>query len=140
MVKIPIFSSKSICRPRLKNTPFSPFQVYYRPDEVPIMVHEAVLAEQSPALAALMRGEMAESVAGESRWMDVDKGTFVRFAQFAYTGDYSISKGSTAQAVVEAESSSQEPRVLDGWGSSFAPRSSVAPPAPRTSALEPEDE
>jgi hypothetical protein len=45
-----------------------------------------------------------------------------------------------AQAVVEAESSSQEPRVLDGWGSAFAPRSSVAPPAPRTSALEPEDE
>jgi hypothetical protein len=40
-----------------------------------------------------------------------------------------------AQAVVEAESSSQEPRVLDGWGSAFAPRSSVAPPA-----LEPEDE
>lgn len=104
------------------------------------MVHEAVLAEQSPALAALMRGEMAESVASESRWMDADKGTFIRFAQFAYTGDYSISKGSTAQAVVEAESSSQEPRVLDGWGSSFAPRSSVAPPAPRTSALEPEDE
>ena len=63
------------------------------------MVHEAVLAEQSPALAALMRGEMAESAAGESRWMDVDKGTFVRFAQFAYTGDYSILKGSTAQAI-----------------------------------------
>ena len=63
------------------------------------MVHEAVLAEQTHALAALMRGEMAESVAGESRRMDLDKGTFVRFAQFAYTGDYSILKGSTAQAI-----------------------------------------
>lgn len=61
-----------------------------------------------------MRGEMAESVASESRRIDVDKGTFIRFAQFAYSGDYSISKGSTAQGVVEAESSSQEPRVLDG--------------------------
>jgi hypothetical protein len=107
------------------------------------VVYEAVLAEQSPALAALMRGEMAESVAGESRWMDVDKGTFVRFAQFAYTGEYSIPKGSIAQAVVEAESSSssQEPRVLDeefdeeypsAWlqpqPNPFAPRSSAEPP------------
>jgi hypothetical protein len=73
------------------------------------VVHETVLAEQSPALAALMQGEMAESVAGESRWMDANKGTFIRFAQFAYTGDYSILKGFTAQAVVKAESSSQEP-------------------------------
>ncbi|CZT13780.1 uncharacterized protein RAG0_17278 [Rhynchosporium agropyri] len=98
-------------------------------DEVPIVVHEAVLAEQSPALAVLMRGEMAESVAGESRWTDVDKETFIRFAQFAYTGDYSISKGSTARAVVEADSSSKEPLVLNG--SSLVPRSF---------ALEPEDE
>jgi hypothetical protein len=37
------------------------------------VVHEAVLAEQSSTLAALIRGEMAESVADESRWTDVDK-------------------------------------------------------------------
>jgi hypothetical protein len=43
----------------------------------------------------------------------VDKGTFIRFTQFAYIGEYSISKGSTAQAVMEAESSLQEPRVLE---------------------------
>ena len=65
-----------------------PFKFIIGPDEVPIVVHEAVLAEQSPALAAILRGEMAESVAGESRWMDVDKGTFIQFAQFAYTGYY----------------------------------------------------
>jgi hypothetical protein len=47
---------------------------------------------------------MAESVAGECRWIDVDKGTFVQFAQFAYTGDYSIPSCSIAQAVGEAES------------------------------------
>ena len=93
-----------------------------------------------------MRGEMAESEAGESRWIDVDKGTFVRFAQFAYTGDYSTSKGFIAQVVVEAESSwpPQEPRLLDeeypsAWQhpqpNPFAPRSSVPPlPAPPPSA------
>jgi hypothetical protein len=57
-----------------------PFTFIIGPDEVPIVVYEAVLAEQSPILATLMRGEMAESVAGEPRWMDVDNGTFVRFA------------------------------------------------------------
>ena len=94
------------------------------------MVHETVLAEQFPALAALMRGEMAESVASESRWMDVDKGTFVRTAQFAYTGDYSIPKGSTAQAVVEAEplSPPQEPRLLTGWASAWQPSPSAPEP------------
>ncbi|KAG9228376.1 hypothetical protein BJ875DRAFT_477644 [Amylocarpus encephaloides] len=81
------------------------FKFIIGPDEVPMVVHETVLAEQSPALAALMRGGMAESVAGECRWMDVDQGTFARLAQFAYTGDYSIPNGSTGQAVVEAKSS-----------------------------------
>ena len=111
------------------------------------MVHEAVLTEQSPALAALMRGEMAESVAGMSRWMDVDKGTFIRFAQFAYIGDYSIPKASIAQAVVEAKSSSpsREPLVLYGWQLLQPPpsaRSSFAPPPPRPppSAQDPDEE
>ena len=54
------------------------------------MLHEAALADQSPALATLMRGKMSESLAGEAKWKDVDRGTFTRFAQFAYTGDYSI--------------------------------------------------
>ncbi|XMA20292.1 hypothetical protein WAI453_013083 [Rhynchosporium graminicola] len=35
-----------------------------------------------------MRGKMSESLAAESRWEDVDTETFIRFAQFAYTGDY----------------------------------------------------
>ena len=93
------------------------------------MVHEAVLAEQSPALAALMRGEMAEGIAGASRWMDVTKGTFVRFVEFAYTRDYSVPKGFTeAQADAEATTSlpsQEEPRVLDdieaAWQSPQAP-------------------
>jgi len=49
-------------------------------DEVPIIIHEAAFANQSPELAALMRGEMSEGLASEAKWEDVDKGTFVRFA------------------------------------------------------------
>jgi hypothetical protein len=66
-----------------------PFRFIVDTDKVPITVHEAAVAQQSPALAALMQGEMSESIAGEARWEDVDKGTFARFIQFVYTGDYS---------------------------------------------------
>lgn len=33
---------------------------------------------------------MAESLAGEAKWTDVDRETFMRFIQFAYIGDYSV--------------------------------------------------
>jgi hypothetical protein len=54
------------------------------------VIHEAAFADLSPALATLMRGQMSEGLAGEAKWEDVDRGTFIRFTQFAYTGDYSI--------------------------------------------------
>ncbi|KAH6667258.1 hypothetical protein B0J14DRAFT_186701 [Halenospora varia] len=57
-------------------------------DAVPIVVHEAAVADQSPELTALTRGKMSEGLAAEARWEDVDKETFIRFAQFAYIGDY----------------------------------------------------
>jgi len=37
-----------------------------------------------------MRSGLSESEAGHATWEDVSKDTFVRFAQFAYTGDYSV--------------------------------------------------
>jgi hypothetical protein len=37
-----------------------------------------------------MEGVMLEGSAGQAKWEDVDMETFARFAQFAYTGDYSI--------------------------------------------------
>jgi hypothetical protein len=49
------------------------------------MVYEEALADQSTALTRLMRGEMLESLAGETKWKDVDKETFIRFTQFAYS-------------------------------------------------------
>lgn len=39
-----------------------------------------------------MRSEMLEGRAREVKWEDVDKETFIRFAQFACIGDYSIPK------------------------------------------------
>ena len=80
MPSYPVYSSSQELTPPSHRMLISrPFTFIISPNEVPIVVHEAVLIEQSPILAALMRGEMAESVAGEARWIDVDKGTFIRF-------------------------------------------------------------
>lgn len=67
-----------------------PYTFIVGADAVPITVHEATLADQSPGLKALMRTESSEGLAHKARWEDVYKETFMRFAQFAYLGDYSI--------------------------------------------------
>ena len=48
------------------------------------------MLQKSSALATLMQGEFSESIADEAKWDDVDKRTFLRFTQFAYTGDYKL--------------------------------------------------
>ncbi|KAH7420151.1 hypothetical protein BKA64DRAFT_690569 [Cadophora sp. MPI-SDFR-AT-0126] len=53
-------------------------------------VHEEAVAALSQPLHTLMRSGLEESEAGHATWEDVSKDTFVRFAQFAYTGDYSV--------------------------------------------------
>ncbi|KAK0105979.1 hypothetical protein ONS95_004488 [Cadophora gregata] len=62
------------------------------------MVSVAVVADKCPALDSLMRGEMSESLAGEAKWKDTGQGTFLRFIEFAYTGDYSIPQSSIVKA------------------------------------------
>jgi hypothetical protein len=81
---------------------------------VPIVVHEKAFADQSPELAALMRGEMSESLAGATKWEDVDQGTFVRFAQFVYIGDYS-----TPKMIVEPDSLPPSPRGYSHLGNTW---------------------
>lgn len=46
------------------------------------------MAEQSPALRALVSGFMEEAQIGTAIWEKVDEETFSRFAEFVYTGDY----------------------------------------------------
>ena len=51
-------------------------------------VHAAIIAKQSKALNALINGSMKEAFAGKAVFEDIDEDTFIRFCQFAYTGDY----------------------------------------------------
>lgn len=53
-------------------------------------MHAAVLRAQSPVLAVLVDDPMREATEGVVRWPYVDKCTFARFAQFAYTGRYDL--------------------------------------------------
>lgn len=54
------------------------------------LVHEEAMAQLSKPLYNLMKGLWSDSQAGSAAWDDVSKETFERFAQFAYTGDYSV--------------------------------------------------
>jgi len=55
-------------------------------------VHEEAVAQTSKPLHTLVKGGLSEAQAVCTTWKDVDKETFKRFIQFAYTGDYSILK------------------------------------------------
>ncbi|CZR54968.1 uncharacterized protein PAC_04853 [Phialocephala subalpina] len=102
-------------------------------DKVPIVVHEQALADLSTALTTLMQGKMSESLAGEATWKDVDQETFIRFIQFAYTGDYSVpvmivkasdqslrhdtNEWPAAEAVEESVEEQPAEVASNGWGS-----------------------
>jgi hypothetical protein len=61
-----------------------------------------------------MHGAMLESSAGQTRWEDVEVKTFVQFAQFMYTGDYSTPR----MIVRPSEPPPDEPQESDSWASS----------------------
>ncbi|KAH6996435.1 hypothetical protein BKA56DRAFT_156314 [Ilyonectria sp. MPI-CAGE-AT-0026] len=51
-------------------------------------VHKELIGQLSPALNALVNGQMKEAREGRVEWPDLDTDTFVRFAKYAYSGDY----------------------------------------------------
>jgi hypothetical protein len=68
-------------------------------------VHEGAIAQLSKPLHSLVKGGLSEAQAGCAIWKDVNKETFERFVQFAYTGDYSIPKTTMRNRTVEPENS-----------------------------------
>jgi hypothetical protein len=51
-------------------------------------LHAAIIAKQSKALDILINGPMGEASEGKATFEDIEEDTFIRFCQFAYTGDY----------------------------------------------------
>ncbi|PCD43744.1 hypothetical protein AU210_002833 [Fusarium oxysporum f. sp. radicis-cucumerinum] len=66
-----------------------PFLFVVGPEAKEFHVHKELIGRQSPVLNALVNGNMREAREGRVVWADLDVDTFVRFAKFAYSGDYS---------------------------------------------------
>lgn len=78
----------------------------------------------SKPLNALVHGEMKEASDGVAVWPEVDEGTFVRFWEFAYTGNYTAPKPAIVLALETQSSHHDEARKEP------SPEEHPAPPAP----------
>ncbi|KAI2783359.1 hypothetical protein F4815DRAFT_442231 [Daldinia loculata] len=65
-----------------------PFRFLVGPDKKEFFMNAELVARMSKPLWTLVNGEWMEGNEGFTEWPDVDEGTFVRFCEFAYTGDY----------------------------------------------------
>ena len=66
----------------------TPFKFLIGPDSKLFTVHAALVAYHSKPLGVLTNGPMSEAKEGCAFLEDVEESTFVRFSQYAYTGDY----------------------------------------------------
>ena len=65
-----------------------PFRFLVGSDRKLFMIHSALIAHHSKPLGVLVNGNMSEAKEGCAMLEDVDERTFLRFSQYAYTGDY----------------------------------------------------
>ncbi|KAM5348380.1 hypothetical protein ACJ41O_008204 [Fusarium nematophilum] len=65
-------------------------------------VHKELIGQLSPVLNALVNGNMKEAREGRVEWPDLEVDTFVRFAKFAYSGDYTEAEPELLESEVSA--------------------------------------
>lgn len=106
-------------------------------DQRPFQAHSDIITQQSKPLDVLINGPMSEGKAGTAILEDVSEGTFERFCQFAYTGDYvtplhemieiSNNVGTHRSSFASAELSQMKPTIAVNekahpWDSTFDQR------------------
>ncbi len=67
-----------------------PFEFVVGTEKKSFSVHAEAIGKQSNALNALINNRMKEGQSRSATFDDVDEATFIRFCQFAYTGDYAV--------------------------------------------------
>ncbi|KAI1086586.1 hypothetical protein F5B19DRAFT_130261 [Rostrohypoxylon terebratum] len=121
-----------------------PFRFLVGPDKKEFFMHTELIARISMPLSALVNGEWKESLEGVVELPETDEKTFVRFCEFAYTGDYKAAEPPVLPKVEKSSiDSSQglnkkkkkkryaEQATADfGLGSFPAPPPSPPPPLP----------
>ncbi|KAI8957248.1 hypothetical protein F5Y11DRAFT_98616 [Daldinia sp. FL1419] len=65
-----------------------PFRFLVGTEKKEFFMHSELVARISKPLRTLVEGEWKEGKEKSAEWSDVDEGTFVRFCEFAYSGDY----------------------------------------------------
>ncbi|KAK8068121.1 BTB/POZ fold protein [Apiospora saccharicola] len=65
-----------------------PFRFLVGPEKTEYMMHAELVASISQPLKVLVTGSMVESCRGVAEWPEVDDATFMRFFQFAYSGNF----------------------------------------------------
>ena len=65
-----------------------PFEFFVGSQSKSITVHSALVAYHSKPLGVLVEGQFSEAEKGRAILTHIDEQTFVRFSQYAYTGDY----------------------------------------------------
>lgn len=79
------------------------------------MLHAVLVAEQSLALDSMVNGPMKEAQDKVVIWKDVDEQIFALFAEFVYTGEYTLPAGGVEdQSPLPIESSTVE--LEHGYG------------------------
>src|ERR1700733_507674 len=84
----PLFVSLGVTRDSFISS--HPFRFLIGPDKKTFYIHTELVAQHSSTLGALVSGPMAEAKENCAILEDVDEGTFVRFAEYMYTNDYSV--------------------------------------------------
>jgi hypothetical protein len=87
-------------------------------DGVRFRLHRSLVARISEPLESLMEGHMREARDGSCPMSDIDTATFGRFAEFAYTGDYTPALPVQQSEATSARSTDTEKRRNDGSQSS----------------------
>ncbi|KAF4963668.1 hypothetical protein FSARC_8312 [Fusarium sarcochroum] len=90
-----------------------PFLFIIGPEHKEFHVHKELIGQLSKVLNALVNGNMREAHEGRVDWPDLDVDTFVRFAKFAYSGDYN---GAEPELCEMAIASQGEQEAIDLTG------------------------
>ncbi|XDG09188.1 hypothetical protein ABKA04_008803 [Annulohypoxylon sp. FPYF3050] len=69
-----------------------PIRFRVGPDQKEFFIHDELVARMSKPLRTLVQGEWKEKNEGLVEWSEIDEETFVRFCEFAYTGNYQPAK------------------------------------------------
>ncbi|EXJ60379.1 hypothetical protein A1O7_04531 [Cladophialophora yegresii CBS 114405] len=98
----------------------------------PFFVHAKLASHQSSTLATLIDGAMVEAEREFAVFDDVEEKTFIRFMEFAYTGDYSVAE----PVVVPHQPDIDVENGEDSRGGSVSPKMTDDPDAYPPDVLE----